>query len=226
MGFFGDILNFIFPSNCITCGRLLVENEFVICTFCFYELPRTNFHLDDENQVSQLFWGRINISYATAYFYFSKGGRYQKLIHSLKYEGRSDVGIALGRIFGAEISGSVFNNVDVVVPVPLHRKKLKKRGYNQSEMIARGLCESLDKPLITDLLKRIDHTDTQTRKSRYDRFVNVSGSFSSDKVFDLSEKHILLVDDVVTTGSTLEACAEVLLNEGARKVSIAVLAVA
>lgn len=226
MSFFRDILNFIFPLNCITCGRLLIDHEIVICTFCYYEIPRTNFHNDYENQVSRLFWGRVNITYATAFFYFSKGGRYQKLIHSLKYEGRSDIGIEAGRIFGIEISGSVFKSVDMVVPVPLHRKKLKKRGYNQSEMIAKGLCIALEKPLIADLLERVDFTETQTRKSRYERFVNVNGSFSLLRDINLHNKHILLVDDVVTTGSTLESCAEVLLEGGAEKISVAALAVA
>lgn len=226
MSFIKDILNFIFPVNCVTCGKLLIDGELIICSVCYYEIPRTNFHKDDENQVSQLFWGRVNISHATAFFYFSKGSRYQTLIHSLKYKGRDDIGIEAGRMFGAEISGSVFDMVDIVVPVPLHRKKLRARGYNQSEMIAKGLCLSLGKPLVTDLLERVDFTDTQTRKSRYDRFINVSGSFRINETISLQNKHVLLVDDVVTTGSTLEACAEVLLKGGAGKISVAALAVA
>ena len=226
MGILNDILNFIFPRNCITCSHLLTDNEHIICSECYYAIPRTNFHKDPENPVLQLFWGRISICNATSFFYFNKGSRFQKLIHSLKYEGRSNIGIEAGKMFGAEIRDSVFNTVDIAAPVPLHRKKLRKRGYNQSEMIATGICKSLGIPLVADLLERTEFTDTQTRRSRYDRFTNVTGSFRLNESYDFRDKHVLLVDDVVTTGSTLEACAEVLLEGGYTKVSVATLAVA
>jgi len=219
------LLDFVFPRNCYICEKLLTDYESVICSECYYSIPRTNFHKDPENAVIQLFWGRINISFATAFFYYNKGSKYQKLIHNLKYEGQSNIGIEAGRMFGAEIKGSVFNSVDIIVPVPLHRKKLKKRRYNQSEMIARGICESLDKPLVNDLLERIEYTDTQTRRSRYERFMNVTGCFRLCSHEKHMHKHILLIDDVITTGSTLEACAAVLLEAGF-KVSVAALAVA
>jgi ComF family protein len=225
MNIFSDLLNFIFPANCVTCSKILTDHEKILCSDCYYSIPRTNFHDDPENAVLQLFWGRVNISHATAFFYFNKGSLYQKLIHDLKYKGRSDIGIEAGKMFGAEIRESVFNTVDLVIPVPLHRKKLRKRGYNQSEMIARGICMSLGKPLIPDLLERVDFTGTQTRRSRYDRFTNVTGCFRLNMNYKHSGKHILLVDDVITTGSTLEACAETLLESGSQ-VSVATLAVA
>ncbi len=225
MKIFSDILNFLFPRNCVVCLKILTDNENIICSECYYGIPRTNFHNDPDNPVIQLFWGRVNISHATSYFYYNKAGQYQKLIYGLKYQGRSDIGIEAGRMFGAELRESAFSAVDAVMPVPLHKKKLRKRGYNQSEMIARGICSILNKPLVSDMLERVEFTDTQTRRSRYDRYTNVSGCFRIKGNYDFSGKHILVVDDVITTGSTLEACAEILLEEGIR-VSVATLAVA
>ena len=206
--------------------RLLNDNEAVICVFCNYDMPRTNFHKDPENPVAQLFWGRVQVEHASSFFYFNKGSGYQKLIHSLKYKGMVDIGIELGKMFGAELKGTGFESVDFLVPVPLHKKKQRKRGYNQSEMIAQGMALSLGKELFTDFLTRMEFTETQTRKSRYDRFVNVSKSFSVLNRENCTGYHILLVDDVVTTGSTLEGCVEELIKNGASKVSIATLAVA
>ncbi len=226
MKLYRDIFDFIFPRNCIICKRLLNDSEVVICVYCNYDIPRTNFHKDPENPVAQLFWGRIRIEYASAFFYFSKGSGYQKLIHFLKYEGMKDIGIEIGKIFGAELKGSGFETADFLVPVPLHKRKQRKRGYNQSEMIAKGMAISLGKAVFTDILTRMEFTETQTRKSRYDRFINVSGSFSVLNREKCKGYHILLIDDVVTTGSTLEACVEELINSGAARVSIAALAVA
>lgn len=221
-----DILDFAFPRNCMLCGRLLIDSEKIICTFCNYGIPRTNFHKDPENPVAALFWGRIKVEHATSFFYFHKGGAYQKLIHGLKYQGRGDIGIITGIMFGSELKGTVFEQPEFIIPVPLHRRKKRKRGYNQSEMIASGVGKALDKPVYTDILERNEFTVTQTRKSRYDRYANVSGSFLVRAPERCAGKHILLIDDVVTTGSTLEACTEILLENGADKVSVATLAVA
>lgn len=221
-----DFFNLIFPDLCVVCNRHLVSQEKLICISCLYNLPKTNFHKEIDNPVSQLFWGRAKIEYATAYYFFNKGGQYQNMMHKFKYHGVKEIGYVLGRSFGAQIKNSFFKKVDVVIPVPLHQSKLKKRGYNQSELIAEGLSESLQKKLDTKNLIRTIATTTQTRKSRFDRWKNVEKIFKVKNPGQITGKHILLVDDVVTTGSTLEACANVILEIPETKVSIATLAVA
>ncbi len=221
-----DFMQFFFPDLCLACGQILNRQEKVLCTACFYHLPRTDFHKDPENPVSQLFWGRVKIEYAGSFFYFNKGSAYQPLIHKLKYHGRKDIGIEMGKAFGAELRKSVFAQADLIIPVPLHPEKLKIRGYNQSEMIAIGLSRSLKLPVSTSYLMRSESTETQTRKSRFDRFRNVEGKFVVNEKELGGEKHIILADDVVTTGSTLEACAVALLAAKGTRVSILTLAVA
>lgn len=221
-----DFLQFFFPDLCVACGQILNKTEKVLCTHCFLHIPRTGFHKDDENPVSELFWGRVKIEHTASFFYFNKGSAYQPLIHKLKYSGRSDIGIELGKAFGAELRKSVFTQADIIIPVPLHPKKLKKRGYNQSEMIAKGLSLSLNIPVNTKSLFRGESTETQTRKSRFDRFRNVEGKFLTRDAEVLEGKHIILTDDVVTTGSTLEACAIAILEIKNTRVSIVTLAVA
>ncbi len=221
-----DFLQFFFPELCIACGQILNKQEKVLCIHCLVHIPRTGFHKDDENPVAQLFWGRVKIEHAGAFFYFNKGSAYQSLIHKLKYKGRADIGIEMGKVYGAELRNSLFASSDVIVPVPLHPRKLKTRGYNQSEMIAKGLSVPLGLPVSTQSLLRLESTETQTRKSRFDRFMNVDGKFSLGKQEELEGKHIILVDDVVTTGSTLEACANAIHEIPGVKISILTLAVA
>jgi competence protein ComFC len=222
-----DFFKLIFPVTCAACGKVLIKNERVICVSCNYTLPRTNFHYDQNNPVSQIFWGRIRIENATAFYFFNKGSKFRHLLHELKYNNRKDIGLELGRIFGYELSPvEGFSQVDMVIPVPLHRKKLKKRGFNQSEYIARGISEALNKPLDVLSIVRSVNSSTQTRKTRYDRWLNVEGIFTVINPDILCGKHILLVDDVITTGATLEACATEILKIEGTKVSVAVLAVA
>ena len=227
MRLINDFFKLIFPVTCAACSKVLVKNERVICLSCNYTLPRTNFHIDHNNPVSQIFWGRIRIENATAFYFFNKGSKFRHLVHELKYNNRKDIGTELGKIFGYEISAAEgFRQIDIVMPVPLHKKKLKKRGFNQSESIARGISEALCKPLDISSVLRSVNSSTQTRKNRYDRWLNVAGIFTVVNPNILIGKHILLVDDVVTTGATIEACAtEILKIEGTR-VSVAVLAVA
>ncbi len=220
-----DFLSLFIPEICITCEDKLLASENYICLKCLYDLPRTNFHKIEGNQVEQLFWGRVKIEKATSWFYFRKGSRYQSLIHFLKYKGLKELGEVLGESFASEISNSnYFNSIDVIVPVPLHKKKKKKRGYNQSEWIAKGMAKILNVPVSSENLVRLKHTNTQTRKSRFERWENVEDIFQVLDPGSLEGKHILLVDDVVTTGSTLEACAFSLLKHKNIKVSIATLA--
>lgn len=224
--YLNDFFNLFFPDLCIVCNSHLVTQEELICTKCLYNLPKTNYHTQIDNPVSRLFWGRTKIEYATAYFTFSKGSQYQEMMHKFKYHGKKEIGFVLGKSLGNQIRNSFFKQIDVIIPVPLHRSKLKKRGYNQSEWIAKGLSEAMLKPLDVQSFIRSAATETQTRKSRFERWKNVENIFKIIHKEALEGKHVLLVDDVVTTGSTLEACANSLLELPYTKVSIAALAVA
>lgn len=222
-----DVLDFVFPRLCITCGERLNTVENHLCFTCWNDLPLTHFHTEPENKVAQLFWGRVHIQYATSFFSYKKGSRYQQLIHYIKYKGFKELGFETGQRFGYALGGNDnFRSVDVVVPVPLHPKKEKMRGYNQCLWIAMGISEAMDKKLSGDNLYRRIFTSTQTRKNRFERWQNVEGIFGIHHPEDFIGKHILLVDDVVTTGSTLEACAYQLLQLEGTKVSIATLAFA
>jgi len=215
-----------YPHLCVTCNRKLYADEKYVCLYCRQDLPRTNFHDDPGNKVAQLFWGRVELEYATAWLFFRKGSHYQRLVHYLKYKGMKELGYEMGYQFGNEIKESVFNEIDIVMPVPLHAKKEKIRGYNQSEWIARGIAEALGRPMSNDNLTRARFTPTQTRKNRFERWQNVDGIFEVISPAAINRKHILLIDDVVTTGSTLEAAACSLISSGAAKASIATLATA
>jgi ComF family protein len=174
--------------------------------------------------VAQLFWGRIPIENATSFFSYKKGSNYQHLIHFIKYKGLKELGFETGRKFGLILSDSdIYNIIDVIIPVPLHPKKEKKRGYNQSEWIASGLAQSMQKPISINNLIRNLHTSTQTQKNRFERWQNVENIFTVNDANEFKNKHILLVDDVVTTGSTLEACAFELLKIENVKISIVTL---
>jgi ComF family protein len=219
-----DFLGLLYPRICACCLETLVRNETVFCTSCRYELPRTNYHKEQENEVSQIFWGRVLLENATAYFSFHKGGRVQALMHKLKYKGQQEIGIELGNMIGRDLKQSAFSNADIVVPVPLHKSKQRKRGYNQSECIAEGIAKAMDKPLDTETLYRTIDNPTQTKKHRFERWTNVDCIFSLKKPESIANKHIILVDDVITTGATLEACASALQKAGNVKVSIVAVA--
>jgi ComF family protein len=222
-----DLFALFFPACCHACSAPLWNGEKVICTACDYYLPATGFHNWAENPVSRLFWGRVDLASAAACYSFQKGGAVQQLMHHLKYKGYQEIGVEIGRRYGKELRQStLFQQSDLIVPVPLHARKLKMRGFNQSECFARGLSESLGIPVNTTALIRIAATETQTRKSRFSRWKNVESGFALNPLVNLQGKHILLVDDVVTTGATLEACAGRLLEIKGIKVSIAAIAVA
>ncbi len=222
-----DFLNLFFPNICQACGNYLFQQEEVICTRCLFDMPKTNFHLEKNNPVSMLFWGRIKIEYATAFFTFSKGSRFQKLIHKLKYKKQKQIGIELGKQLGLQLNKSeFFNDIDFIVPVPLHLKKRRIRGYNQSELIAEGVASATGKSTEFTNLYRAVHSDSQTKKNKLERWENVNNIFQLKDTTLFANKHILLVDDVVTTGSTLEACTQALLQSENCRVSVAVLAYA
>jgi ComF family protein len=213
-----------YPTYCPACGNALYRNENTLCLNCYADIPRTRFHHDPENEVAQLFWGRVQILNATSFMYFTKGSRYQQILHELKYKGQKQIGFEMGKMFGTELQGTAFACADLVHPVPLHSAKLRTRGYNQSEYIARGISQMLKIPVETGLIVRTADSKTQTRKSRYERWENVQGIFRVDNPPRLYNKHVLLVDDVITTGSTIEACANSILSFSGVSVSIATLA--
>lgn len=223
---FYDLFSLVFPQVCPACGNNLYIQENSICTKCLYELPKTNFHLNKDNEVARLFWGRVKLEAATSYYYFYKGSKFQNIIHQFKYKGQKHIAFNLGKLLGADLKNTSFSEIEIIHPVPLHYRKLKKRGYNQSEYIARGISESLNKPVITDAVYRATDVQSQTIKSRYDRWENIKDVFKIKNVSKLKNKHILLVDDVVTTGSTLETCASEILKLDSTKVSVATLAFA
>ncbi len=222
-----DFLGLFYPELCVACHTHLYQQEKVLCSRCLYELPRTHFHKVPANPVEQTFWGRVPIERGTAFFFFKKGSKYQKLLHQLKYHNRTDVGIELGRLLASDFKAEqAFNEFDFIIPVPLHPKKQYKRGYNQSELIGRGIAEVLNVPVKTNYLYRKIFTETQTQKSRYERWENVEDVFGVHHPEKLEGKHILLIDDVLTTGATLEGCAQVLHKNAKLKISIATLAYA
>ncbi|MCF8360813.1 MAG: ComF family protein [Prolixibacteraceae bacterium] len=220
-----DFLSLIYPNLCFCCGNALVNQEKAICLKCLVGMPRTHYHLVPDNPVEQLFWGRVQIEKATAWFLFQKGSPYRNLLHQLKYKGQRQIGVELGANFGADLMQvNYFANVDVIAPVPLHPRKKRKRGYNQSLAIAEGLASIIDKPINTDTLYRKSYSETQTRKGRFERWENVTEIFDIRNNQTFEEKHVLLIDDVITTGSTIDACAQKILQCRGAKVSVAALA--
>lgn len=190
-------------------------------------MPLTRFWKQPDNPVAKIFWGRVPIENACAYFFFAKGSKYRPLLHKLKYQGASEIGVTLGKHFGLALKNSPpYSDIDYIVPVPLHRKKLRTRGYNQAQVIAEGICQAMDAKLSTNHLLRAEFTETQTRKTREERVQNVANAFRVLKADEFAGKHIMLVDDVVTTGATLEACALKILQSVSCRVSIGAIAYA
>jgi len=224
---FQDILHLVFPEFCAACEKPLYKNEKCICTRCLNELPKTGFSLDDHNAVAARFWGKTKIHSAFALYYFDKGEKVQKLLHQFKYKGKREIGLLCGEICGQQIEKSESsNNIDYIIPVPLHPSKQRVRGFNQSYSIAQGINNVLNKELLPETLIRKVATSSQTKKHRYSRYENMKDVFSINNPLQIKNKHILLVDDVITTGSTLTSCAELLIKETDVTISIASLAFA
>ncbi len=222
-----DFISLLFPRLCYGCGDHLLRNENLICTECFVKIPRTDFHSDEDNLVAQLFWGRCHLEKAAAFSFYTKGSRIKNLIHNLKYKGIKEIGHELGRIYGLSLKSTGFTDgIDLIIPVPLHRAKQRLRGFNQSEMISSGIAQAAGLEVDTISLLRITGSATQTKRSRYDRWTNVEGIFRVTDPSGIEGKHILLVDDVITTGSTIESCANELLKVEGVKVSVVALAFA
>lgn len=226
-GIVSDFLNLFLPRKCQHCGINLHDFEQCVCKNCLYNLPKTNFYKQHDNPVSQVFWGRVNLEYAFAHYYFAKGSAVQELIHKIKYQNEKELAYELGKEIGYDlIESPIKNSIDTMAPVPLHPLKEKKRGYNQSDWIARGIADVLQINYDKELLKRKVYTSTQTKKSKEQRWQNVKDAFVVNNIDQVKNKSIVIVDDVLTTGATLEACAAKLLEIDGTKVSIIALAFA
>lgn len=223
-----SLINLLYPDYCIVCQNNLLLNENTICTICENKLPYTNYHLVKDNPLEKKLWGRVDIQKASALLFFEKGLDVQTLISSLKYKNREDVGTKLAEIYSKELlsSRSEMSEVDLIIPIPLHYKKQKKRGYNQCDEFVKTLSNKLNIPYSLDSISRIVDTISQTGKTRINRWENVSKIFKIEKHSELKNKHILLVDDVLTTGATLEALAIKILELENTKVSVLVMATA
>ena len=222
-----DCISLLFPRLCYACGNHLMRNESLICTECYVVIPRTNYHIEENNPVAQLFWGRCMIEKAAAFSYYNKGSRIRNLIHNLKYKGIKEIGFELGKIYGLSLKSSGFTkDIDLIIPVPLHKEKKRIRGFNQSEIISMGIGAATSLPVDIKTLTRVTVSATQTKRSRYERWTNVEGIFQVADPQAIAKRHILLVDDVITTGSTIESCTNELLKIEGVKVSVAALAYA
>ncbi len=216
----------LFPRSCLICRKLLSTQETYLCIHCMSDIPRTRINDLLDNPVSRLFWGTTNIRYGYSYFYYRKGSSYQEMIHYLKYSQLPQLGEYLGSLAAHEGSKHGLKNIDIIIPVPLHWRRKLKRGYNQSAYIAKGFASILNKPIIYNNLVRRKSTSSQTNKSRSARFLNVDNLFHVKQPHVFKNKHLLLVDDVITTGATMSACYQALSKTEEMQVSFASLAVA
>lgn len=221
-----SVIDLFYPNLCLACGYNLKEHEDVICIPCQFLLPKTGFHKMQENPITDRLWGRVSTIATGAFFYFSKGGNVRKLIHELKYKDKPQIGKRLGERYGKQLNkNELFQSVDVIVPVPLHAMKQRSRGYNQSMQFAKGIGASMEKP-VKNALKRVISGSSQTTKSKMERIKVIENSFNVMNAKALEGKHVLLVDDVITTGATIEACCLKILEIPETKVSIATIAFA
>ncbi len=221
-----SVLHLIFPHICVGCGSDVLSVETVLCMRCIDAMPETNFELHEGNPVEKLFWGRLPIRSATAQFYFTKESMMQILMHQFKYKGNKELGLQLGRLMGEQLIKSSCYTADALIPLPLFADKEKRRGYNQATVLCQGMSEVMNIPVLDKIVTRPTHTETQTKKGRIERWKNVEGKFLVTDASAIQHKHVLLVDDVVTTGATLEACGIELLKVNNVQLSIAALCVA
>lgn len=221
-----NLINLFFPKVCYGCSALLSDNEKYICTNCRHQLPVTNFHSDSENVVHKILYGRVKLESATALLHFSKKGIVQKLMHNLKYRGHEKIGKFLGDWLGEELKGlECFQSIDVVLPVPLHKSKLRKRGYNQVDKFAIAIANALGAEYYSSVLVKTKNTKTQVFKNRLKRSNEIDSKFIVQNTQLLRGKHILLVDDIITTGATVEACANAMSGINDIKLSLALMSV-
>jgi len=224
---FSDTVHLFYPQICNGCGSDLLSDNQLLCLLCINQLPHTNFAQHANNPLEKIFWGRIPLTSAHSEFYFAKETLIQELIHQLKYKGNQDIGYFLGQLMGNSLLNSNrFKNIDFLIPLPLFPEKERKRGFNQATVICNGISAQMNIPVMKENVIRRRFTETQTKKHRTERWENVADSFQVKDHTLLSDKNILLVDDVVTTGATLEACGLAIAQSANVKLSVATLSMA
>lgn len=222
-----DFLSLIYPRNCVACGNSLFKHEDQVCNYCYSNLPKTNFHKQSRNPVDALFYGRTPLLLASSFYLFQKKGSIQKIMHAIKYKHNKDLAVLVGKWYAEDLKEDpIISKADYVIPVPLHSKKFKMRGFNQSEEFAKGLADGLKTNLNTSVLKRKEFTETQTKKSKYERWENVEDVFELIAPETFKNKQVVLVDDVITTGATIEACCQLLQSIEGIKISVLSIAYA
>ena len=221
-----SVLHLFFPHVCTGCGNDILDKESVLCMRCIDAMPETNFELHAANPVEKMYRGRLRLTSGTAQFYFTKESLMQHLMHQFKYKNNRDLGLQLGKIMGEQIIKSDRIKVDALIPLPLFPAKEKRRGYNQATLLCKGMAEAMNIPVIDNAIIRPQHTETQTSKGRIERWKNMEGKFVLNNPDAIKNQHLLLVDDIVTTGATLEACGNELLKGENVKLSLATLCIA
>lgn len=222
-----SLLNLLFPKSCSGCNKTLLESEHLVCTYCRHDMPFTQHYLDENNETVKKFRGRLPLEHASSVVYFHKEGIVQELIHNMKYRGKEEIGSLIGQWYAQDIKDiEALKTVTEVVPVPLHKKKLRQRGYNQVAGFGKALAEGLGKDYNSGILMRTTYSKTQTKKNLEARAEIISEAFDVKSTGSDTGKHFLLVDDVITTGATLEACGKALLKIPGAKVSIVTIAYA
>lgn len=223
--FGNDLVQFFYPHLCAGCGNDLQDQNQSVCLSCYTSLPETGFASAPNNPIEKIFYGRLEVQEAMSSYYFTKQSALQNLIHSLKYRNNQEAGLQLGKWMGVHLQQSNrFKTIDYLIPLPLFPDKQKKRGYNQAAVLCNGLSQTTGIPVKEDWVVRKRYTDTQTKKGRNERWMNVDGSFEINHLNELDGKHVLLVDDVITTGATIEACGAAIVEMPGTKLSIATLA--
>ena len=222
-----QIINLFFPYLCPGCDAVLTDNELIICTDCRHHLPLTNYHFKTQNRIHKLFENRFTLKDATALFYFQKNSRVQQLLHNLKYKNQQKIGFLLGNWLGHELKQcNHFNDIDVVVAVPIHKRRLKSRGYNQVTTFSIQLAEILEAQCIAHVLVKKVHSNTQVFQSKKKRWESVKDNFELKNSLAIYKKNVLLVDDLITTGSTIEACSKILCQGHPSSISVVAIAIA
>lgn len=218
----------IFPRYCAICGNIINPPEEVICSECNAALPRTHFHQWPENSMEKMFWGKFGIRKAAAFIRYAKGSDVAVLVKKMKYKGRRDIATGMGRLMAEEMmhSSDFFDGIDCIVPVPMHPDKQKQRGYNQALQLALGVSEATGIPVEADAIVRPEPAESQTRRSSIDRLVSIKGAFKATDISRFAGKHVLIVDDIITTSATITACADALASAPGIRFSILTLAIA
>lgn len=219
-----SLLHLVFPHVCEGCGSDTLASSHFICLQCLSQLPQTFFEAHSNNPVEKLFWGRLAITSASAQYYYTKESVLQQIVHAFKYRGNKALGFYLGQLMGQQLAAANrFTHIDALVPLPLFPSKERSRGFNQSTVLCEGIASILQKPVLKDAMERNSYTESQTKKTRIERWQNIKDRFEVAQPAALRGKHILLVDDIITTGATLEACGREIVEDGGAELSIATL---